>query len=75
MMWPENLDVRSQDLPAAYHDAGQFYWLRVADFLAEKRLFGSKTFPLVVPEMEVQDIDTEEDWSIAEMKFQLMRRT
>lgn len=73
MMRPENLNSRSQDLPPAYHDAGQFYWLRVPAFLEEKSLFGRKAAALVVPETEVQDIDTEEDWRIAQMKFQMMR--
>jgi len=28
--------------------------------------------PLVVPETEVQDIDNETDWRIAEMKYRLL---
>ena len=36
MKWPENLNVRSQDLEKIYHDAGQFYWFRVEDFMKEK---------------------------------------
>ena len=36
MVWEENLNKRSQDLPARYHDAGQFYWLNVKAFLQEK---------------------------------------
>ena len=28
--------------------------------------------PLLLPELEVQDIDTEEDWAIAEVKYQKM---
>jgi len=32
MMWPENLNARSQDLVPAYHDCGQFYWLKVDNF-------------------------------------------
>src|ERR1700754_1082780 len=33
MIWPQNLNMRSQDLPSAYHDAGQFYWLYIPSFL------------------------------------------
>ena len=29
--------------------------------------------PMIMPEMEVQDIDTEEDWAIAELKFLHMK--
>lgn len=67
--WPENALRRSQDLPPAYHDTGQFYFFRTAAFLREKRLIMSHTVPIVVPESEVQDIDTDEDWKIAEIKY------
>jgi len=73
MMWPENLNKRSQDLTPAYHDVGQFYWLKVESFLKEKVLFGKYTVPLEVPESEVQDIDNEEDWKIAEMKYRILK--
>lgn len=72
MIWPENLNKRSQDLMPAFHDVGQFYWLRVKSFLKEKVLFGKLTIPVEVPESEVQDIDSEEDWKIAEMKYKIL---
>lgn len=72
MICPEHLNSRSQDLMPAYHDCGQFYWLSVPRFLETRRLFSECTVPLEVPESEVQDIDTLEDWKIAEMKFRLM---
>lgn len=75
MVWPENMNARSQDLPPAYHDAGQFYWLRVGAFEKHRKLFPENTKPLVVSELEVQDIDTEADWKIAEIKYQLMKRS
>lgn len=74
MIWPENLNKRSQDLMPAYHDVGQFYWLKVESFLKERVLFGKHTVPLEVPESEVQDIDNEEDWKIAEMKYQAFQK-
>jgi len=70
---PEHLLSRSQDLEPAYHDAGQFYWIRAARFFAEPSLMTSTTAALVLPESEVQDIDTEEDWRIAETKFAQLR--
>lgn len=66
---PEHLLSRSQDLEAAYHDAGQFYWIRADRFLAEPNLMTATTAALVLPESEVQDIDTESDWLAAELKF------
>jgi len=69
MIWPEYLMARSQDLMPTYHDAGQFYWGRSERFLKQKKLFTESTIPIEVPESHVQDIDTLEDWKIAEMKY------
>lgn len=69
MIWPEQMNARSQDLPPAYHDSGQFYWINVSRFLETRELFSCDTVPAVVPETEVQDIDSEEDWKLAEMKY------
>lgn len=72
MNWPEHLESRSQDLPKAYHDAGQFYWFNVEEILKEKKLFGNNSGAIVLPSTSVQDIDTEEDWKLAEMKAKLI---
>ncbi len=68
MNWPEHLTTRSQDLPKAFHDAGQFYWFRVESFFENKTLFGKKSGSIVLGEMEVQDIDSLLDWQLAELK-------
>ena len=73
MMWPENLLARSQDLVPTFHDCGQFYFLKVSAFLKSITLFPENTIPIEFPESEVQDIDTEEDWILAEMKYTLMQ--
>lgn len=70
--WQEYMLARSQDLEPFYHDAGQFYGLRVESFLEQKKMVMEKTLPLVLPESEVQDIDTEEDWRIAEAKYRAL---
>jgi pseudaminic acid cytidylyltransferase len=72
MIWPENYNVRSQDLPASYHDAGQFYWSKSQSLLDQMRFFAEKSVALVLPQIEVQDIDSLEDWELAEMKYKLM---
>jgi len=66
-MWqPEHFKKRSQDLEPAYHDAGQFYWGQPKAWLSSGNLFeGSKL--LLVPTWRVQDIDTQEDWTRAEL--------
>ncbi len=71
--WPEYMFTRSQDLEPYYHDAGQFYFFRVVDFFEQKRLIMDKTVPYILPESQVQDIDTMEDWKIAEAKYQAMQ--
>ena len=72
--WPEYMQSRSQDLQPYYHDAGQFYCLRTESFLEQNRLFMTKTVPLELSEMEVQDIDNEDDWEIAELKYEMRNR-
>lgn len=72
MIWPEHLNSRSQDLMPAYHDCGQFYWFNVARFLETRKIFTAHTVPIEMPESEVQDIDNEEDWKLAEMKYRLL---
>ena len=71
-IWPECAPQRSQDLPPAFHDAGQFYFLRVASFLDSQQLVGLDTIGLETDELQVQDIDTEQDWRLAEIKYRLL---
>ncbi len=71
-LWQENINKRSQDLESSFHDAGQFYWKEVNTFLESKQLVSKTTFPLIVPELEVQDIDSENDWKLAEIKFKYL---
>jgi pseudaminic acid cytidylyltransferase len=61
---------RSQDLPEAYHDAGQFYWGRTEDYLSAKPFFSEYGIPIILPRHLVQDIDTPEDWYRAELMYQ-----
>lgn len=70
--YPEYLDSRSQDLQPHYHDVGQFYVFRTEAFKVNKKLMVGNILPLIVSELEVQDIDNLTDWKIAEMKYQLM---
>ncbi len=69
--YPENVFKRSQDLESLYHDAGQFYFIKVETFMKNKTLVCKNTIPLIVDELSVQDIDTEEDWKMAELKYKM----
>ena len=73
MMFPEYATTRTQDLQPTYHDAGQFYFITVESFRKHNTLWAPETLPIVLPESEVQDIDTPEDWEIAEMKYETNR--
>ena len=64
---------RSQDLEEIYHDCGQFYAFRVAPFEKEKKLVTDNTAGMIISELEVQDIDNETDWQLAEMKYRLLK--
>lgn len=72
MVWSEYLNSRSQDLESRYHDSGQFYWLKSSAFLKEKKLFSSNSGAIIISELHAQDIDTETDWKLAEIKYKLM---
>lgn len=72
MFWPENYSSRSQDLPEAFHDAGLFYWYKKEYFAKNVIGFGNCTIGYEISEMQCQDIDTEEDWKMAEMKFKFL---
>jgi pseudaminic acid cytidylyltransferase len=69
MFWPAHELTRSQDLPKAYHDAGQFYWLEGKTFIGQPRLYTPEALPVILPRHLVQDIDTPEDWERAEIMF------
>lgn len=73
-VWPEFASKRSQDLEVAYHDCGQFYFFNVNRFLESGQLITKNTIGLEVSSMEVQDIDTEEDWKLAERKYLLLKQ-
>ncbi len=72
-IWPENAARRSQDLEHAYHDAGQFYWGTARAFLDDVALYSDASVPVILPRHLVQDIDTEEDWTRAELMFGAFR--
>ena len=67
MFWPENFNKRSQDLPAAYHDAGQFYWGKAEAWLNGDLIFAEHSRAFVIPRWRVQDIDTPDDWERAQL--------
>ena len=74
MKFPEHLISRTQDLEKVYHDAGQFYFVKTDALVNEKTVWCKRTAPLILSELEVQDLDTLTDWQLAEMKYQLLKK-
>lgn len=70
---PVGINARSQDLPVIYHDCGQFYWMKTEKYLENDNILDNHTKPYFVPESEVQDIDNESDWKLAEIKYRYMK--
>jgi N-acylneuraminate cytidylyltransferase len=69
MFFPEHFATRSQDLPVALHDAGQFYWGRPSAWIEGKRIFDRHSAPVIIPRWRVQDIDSLDDWKRAELIY------
>ena len=69
MKSPEYKSWRSQDLEPVYHDVGQFYCFNAKEYLKRDGKINEKIMPYEINELEVQDIDTESDWEIAELKY------
>lgn len=72
MKYPEHFKSRTQDLEKIYHDAGQFYFVKTSTLIQEKTAWCKRAMPLVLSELEVQDLDTKTDWALAEIKYKLI---
>jgi pseudaminic acid cytidylyltransferase len=71
MIFPEYFPVRSQDLPFALHDAAQFYWGTAAAWLERAPIFAGHSVPVLIPRSRSRDIDSPEDWALAESLFKI----
>lgn len=69
MLFSHYENVRSQDLPPVYVDAGVLYWGRASSFLAQKPIFSSHSRAITLEPSRSQDIDTMSDWQLAKRKF------
>ena len=69
MNFPKYQESNSNNLDKSYHDAGQFYFGRKENFLKNKPLFSSKSFPIILKKSKAWDIDDLEDWEIAKRLF------
>tara|TARA_A200000113_G_scaffold208228_1_gene206417 strand:+ start:398 stop:1087 length:690 start_codon:yes stop_codon:yes gene_type:complete len=69
MFEPLNFKKRSQDLEPFYHDAAQFIIGSSHMWKTKTPFVDGVTRPFIVPKYRVQDIDNEDDWYEAELKF------
>lgn len=72
-LYPEFRNTRSQDLPEAFQDAGQFYWGRSEAWLRGEVLYSPASLPVILPRHLVQDIDTPQDWKRAEYLYAALK--
>jgi N-acylneuraminate cytidylyltransferase len=65
--------IRSQDLTPQYFDVGMFYFIKTSALLKYKTLTPSNTMGYIMNEREIQDIDTMDDWTMAEIKYKILQ--
>ena len=54
------------------HDCGRFYFAKVTSFYETGSFITDNTRSLRIPSRLVQDIDTPEDWELAEQKYRAL---
>lgn len=74
MVDPDQRHARSQDLEEYFHDAGQFYWGTCNAWLNQIDVFSDKSQLLQLPRYRCLDIDTEEDWIMAELMYSALQK-
>ena len=72
-LFEQNINERTQDFKEAYHDAGQFYWFNIKKIKKNKSLLSEKSSAFQVSELEFHDIDSLEDWKLAEFKYKYLK--
>jgi pseudaminic acid cytidylyltransferase len=63
---------RTQEQKFLYHDAGQMYAIRSLDIHKRSKIVGERCWVEVIDRLNYQDIDTLEDWEIAEAKYRYL---
>ncbi|MDP2685128.1 MAG: pseudaminic acid cytidylyltransferase [bacterium] len=73
MFFDDQYGIRTQDFVPSYYDAGMFYWMRPESVKEKRRISCNNTGSIILSELEAHDIDTEDDWKIAEQKFSYLQ--
>ncbi len=59
--------TRRQDARPAYTRNGEFYFTRVTTLVDKNSIYGERCLPVVVPEAHAVNLDTQQDWEMAEL--------
>lgn len=70
--FPEHTQTRTQDLKPLFYDAGQFYFGTKKCWLSKQDIHGD-AIPIVIKRSSAIDIDTLDDWEIAEKQYELQK--
>lgn len=73
MKWPKYYSFRSQDLEDTYYDAGMFFCGNVKSFVQKGKVLTNNTSAYILESFEAQDIDTKQDWKLAEIKYEYLK--
>jgi N-acylneuraminate cytidylyltransferase len=73
MYSPENMNVRTQDLPKYYHDAALFYIGRAQAWAAKKPILTGDSKFITVGKYESVDVDDIEDWEYLELLYSIKK--
>jgi pseudaminic acid cytidylyltransferase len=74
MFWPQNYFKRSQELPTAYRDAGAFSFTALKRKPKSNIVFSEDALPIILPKYMGVDIDTIEDFEMAELIYEGIKR-
>jgi N-acylneuraminate cytidylyltransferase len=65
----KNLDQRTQDCEVLYHDIGQFYFGSAEAWQNPSQFYDRRVKSIQVPKFRAHDIDTDDDWQLAELMY------
>lgn len=74
MCYPEYLNTRTQDCVSVYHDVGQFYYGTTEAWLSNTDFYEQKVAAISIPKYRAHDIDTSDDWTLAELVFSQLQK-
>jgi len=75
MFFDDQAGIMTQDYVPSFYDAGQFYWINIERLKVKGRIDGENTGAIILSELEAHDIDTEDDWKIAEQKYSYIKNS